>query len=267
MRTKLVDGRTFTLGDDRDSAQYVIVDTKLAAKTFPGKNAVGRRLLVRVRTQEPEWVEVIGVVAHERNESLPKDAKGQMYFADGFLGHGVASTWAVRANVEPTTLTGPIRAQVAQTDPLLAIADVTTFSALVDRSMAPTRFALVLIGIFAAIAAILAAVGLYGVLSTLVRMRTAEIGLRMAFGAQPRSILQLVAGQGLRLSAIGIVVGGASALLLTGVMRTMLVGLSPNDPLTYLAIIVLFVVISALASWIPARRAAGLDPTLALREE
>src|SRR5436853_128725 len=120
------------------------------------------------------------------------------------------SRW--RSNADPTTLTGPIRAMVAAMDPSLAIANVQPMQALVDRAMAPTRFALVLIGIFAAIAAILAAVGLYGVLSTLVRLRTAEIGLRMAFGAQPRSIMQLIVGQGLRLSAVGILIGGVSAL-------------------------------------------------------
>ena len=267
MRTKLVDGRTFEHTDDRDSAMVAIIDTKLAAKAFPNERAVGKRLLIRVRTEEPEWIEVIGVVAHQAHDSLANGGKEQIFFTDGFLGHGVAATWAVRSSVDPTTLTAPIRALVAQMDPSLVIADVRPFDALLNRAMAPTRFALVLIGIFAAIAAILAAVGLYGVLSTLVRMRTAEIGLRMAFGAQPSSIMQLVVGQGLRLSAIGIVIGGVTALALTGAMRSMLVGVTPNDPLTFAAIIVLFAAIAVIASWIPARRAAALEPTLALREE
>ena len=149
----------------------------------------------------------------------------------------------------------------------LLVLDLQGDTASVDRAMGPTRFALVLIGIFATIAAILAAVGLYGVLSTLVRMRTAEIGLRMAFGAEPSSIMQLVVGQGLRLSAIGIVIGGVSAFALTRTMQSMLVGVSPSDPMTFVAIVLLFVAIAVLASWVPARRAAGLDPTRALREE
>jgi putative ABC transport system permease protein len=190
-----------------------------------------------------------------------------MFFADGLFGHGAATTWAVRASVDPTTLTAPIRAAIRELDPSLANAEVRPFGGFVDRALAPTRFALVLIGIFASIAAILAAVGLYGVLSTLVRMRTAEIGLRMAFGAQQSSIMQLIVGQGLRLSAIGIVIGGVSAFLLTRTMTSMLVGVTPNDPLTFAAIVLLFVVIATLASWVPARRAAGLDPTRALREE
>jgi putative ABC transport system permease protein len=267
MRTRVIGGRTFALTDDRDSATVVIIDTKLAAKAFPGENAVGKRLLIRVRTEEPEWYEVIGVVAHERHESLATDGPEQMFFADGLFGHGAATTWAVRGNVDPTTLTAPIRATIRQIDPSLAIADVRPFGAFVDRAMAPTRFALVLIGIFATIAAILAAVGLYGVLSTLVRMRTAEIGLRMAFGAQPASIMQLIVGQGLRLSGIGIVIGAVSALALTGAMRSMLVGVTPADPMTFAAIVFLFAAITVLASWVPARRAAGLDPTRALREE
>ena len=267
MRTKLIDGRTFARTDDRDSAMVAIIDTKLAAKAFPNEKAVGKRLLIRVRTEEPEWIEVIGVVAHQAHDSLAKGGKEQIFFTDGFIGHGVAATWAVRASVDPTTLTAPIRAVVAQMDPSLVIADVRPMETLLNRAMAPTRFALVLIAIFAAIAAILAAVGLYGVLSTLVRMRTAEIGLRMAFGAQPLSIMQLIVGQGLRLSAIGIVVGALAALALTGAMRTLLVGVTPNDPLTFAAIVVLFAAIAVLASWIPARRAAALDPTIALREE
>jgi putative ABC transport system permease protein len=267
MRTKLIAGRTFESTDNRDSATVVVIDTKLAAKAFAGQSAVGKRLLIRVRTEEPEWFEVIGVVAHQHHVSLATDGPEQMFFTDGLLGHGVAGTWVVRGSVEPTTLTAPIRAAISEMDPLLVMADVKPYSALVDQAMAPTRFGLVLIGIFASIAAILAAVGLYGVLSTLVRMRTAEIGLRMAFGAQRVSIMQLVVGQGLRLSAIGIVIGALSALALTRAMRSMLVGVTPTDPLTFTLITIVFVAIAVLAAWMPARRAAGLDPTRALREE
>jgi putative ABC transport system permease protein len=267
MRTKLLAGRTFDETDNRDSATVVVIDNKLAAKAFPGQNAVGQRLLIRVRTEEPEWYQVIGVVSHQRHASLATDGPEELFFTDGLVGHGAAGTWVVRTGVEPTTLTGPIRAAVAEIDPLLALADVRPYMSLVDRAMAPTRFALVLIGIFAGIAAILAAVGLYGVLSTLVRMRTAEIGLRMAFGAQRWSIMQLVVGQGLRLSAIGIVIGAATALALTRAMRSMLIGVAPTDPLTFLLMVMVFVAIAVLASWIPAQRAAGLDPTRALREE
>ena len=138
-----------------------------------------------------------------------------------------------------------------------------------DRAMAPTRFSLVLIGIFGAVAAVLAGVGLYGVLSTTVRQRTAEIGVRMAFGASSDSIFRLMIGHGLVLSAVGIGVGLVAALALTGLMQraSMLIAIAPTDPVTYAAIAMLFAAVAALACWLPARRAAALDPNVALREE
>ena len=139
--------------------------------------------------------------------------------------------------------------------------------ALVDRAMAQTRFVLALIGAFAVIAAVLAGVGLYGVLATGVRQRTAEIGVRVALGAPRANILRLVIGEGVRLSAIGVAVGVAAALLLTRVMQSMLVGVGATDPTTFAAIAVLFFGITAAACWLPARRAADLDPKVAFREE
>jgi ABC-type antimicrobial peptide transport system permease subunit len=144
---------------------------------------------------------------------------------------------------------------------------VQTMESLVDRAMGPTRFALVLIGVFAVIAAVLAGIGLYGVLSTTVRQRTAEIGVRMAFGAPNRSIFGLMIGEGLKLSTAGVALGLVAAYLVTRVMSSMLVGVKPTDPLTFAAIVALFFAIASVASWVPARRAAGLDPTAALREE
>jgi putative ABC transport system permease protein len=138
---------------------------------------------------------------------------------------------------------------------------------LVERAQAGTRFQLLLIGVFAAIAALLAGVGLYGVLATLVRQRTAEIGVRMALGAAPTSIFQLIVGQGLRLSAAGIFAGLIAAFAVTRVMASMLIGVKPTDPLTFGAMAILFIGIAAVASWLPARRAAALDPTVALRGE
>jgi putative ABC transport system permease protein len=138
---------------------------------------------------------------------------------------------------------------------------------LVDRDQAGTRFSLLLIGLFAAIAVLLASVGLYGVLASVVRQRTAEIGVRMALGAAPAGIFKLVVGQGLRLGAAGVVLGLLAALGLTRAMASMLVGVRPIDGLTFCGISVLFLLISGLASWLPARRAAGLDPSTALREE
>jgi putative ABC transport system permease protein len=139
--------------------------------------------------------------------------------------------------------------------------------AFVDRARAQTRFALVLISVFAVIAAVLAAVGLYGVLSTVVRMRTSEIGVRMALGATPGNILRLMVGHGMRLSVAGVGFGLLAAFGLTRAMTTMLVEVKPTDPATFAGIAVVFILIAAIASWLPARRAAKLDPTTALRDE
>jgi putative ABC transport system permease protein len=147
------------------------------------------------------------------------------------------------------------------------LTEMQLMDTLVERAQAGTRFSLLLIGVFAVIAVLLAGVGLYGVLSTVVRQRTAEIGVRMALGAAPASIFKLVVGQGLRLSAAGIALGVAAAFELTRVMTSMLVGVQPADPPTFAAMAVLFLLIATVASWLPARRAAALDPTTALREE
>ncbi|HEY6250976.1 MAG TPA: FtsX-like permease family protein, partial [Candidatus Angelobacter sp.] len=138
---------------------------------------------------------------------------------------------------------------------------------LVTQAQSQTTFSLLLIGVFAVIAGVLAGVGLYGVLSTAVRQRTAEIGVRMALGAGRQSIFRLIVGQGLGLSALGLVIGIIAALLLTRLMTTMLVGVKPTDPLTFGAMALLFLAIATASSWIPASRAAGIDPNKALREE
>jgi putative ABC transport system permease protein len=267
LRTRLLSGRVFTAADNDSSVMSLIVDDRLAAKAFPGRQAVGQRLYVRARGNEPEWYDIIGVVAHQRHVSLTSDGPEAIFLTDGHMGSGAVNRWAVRTAGNPTALAGPIRAVVTALDPLLPVSEVQPMTALVDKAMAPTRFALVLIGIFAAIAGVLAVVGLYGVLSSSVSQRTAEIGVRVALGAPRSSILQLVIGQGLRLSGVGIGLGLVGAFALTRVINTMLVGVKATDPLTFGSMVVIFFGIAWFACWVPARRAAGLDPTVALRED
>ena len=150
---------------------------------------------------------------------------------------------------------------------MLAMFEVQPMDVLVGKARAGTRFSLMLIAVFAAIAVLLAGVGLYGVLSTVVRQRTSEIGVRMALGAAPSQIFGLMIGHGLRLSAAGIGLGIVVALALTRVMSSMLVGVKASDPITYVAMAALFFLITAIACWMPGRRAAGLDPLVALRDE
>ncbi|HEY4050869.1 MAG TPA: ABC transporter permease [Acidobacteriaceae bacterium] len=267
MRTPLLAGRTFTDDDNLPGRNRVIIDELLAKKAFGRQSAVGKRILVRIRTPEPEWVEVVGVVAHQRATSLAEPGREQVYFTDGFLGSGRVRTWAIRTGSDAASYENQVRAAIKEINPSLVVTEMQPMEAIVHDAQANTRFSLLLIAVFAIIAGLLAGVGLYGVLSSAVRQRTSEIGLRMALGAQRTSIFAGVVGQGLRLSALGIAAGLIAAFILTRAMITMLVGVKPADPATFISISVVFLAISALASYLPARRAAGLDPMTALREE
>ena len=272
LHTRLIEGRLFTDADNNidqrtDLPRQVIIDEAVAALAFRGESAVGKRLFLRITTPEPEWYDVIGVVGHQRHASLAVPGPEAIFILNGHGGHGAAARWAVRTTGDPVELVPAVRAAVAQIDPRAPLAEVQPMTAFVDKAMAPVRFTSTLIGIFAVVAVLLAAIGLYGVLSTIVRQRTAEIGMRMVFGAQRGTILRLIVGEGLRLSAAGIGLGLIAAALVTRVMTAMLVGVTPTDPITFMAIVVLFVGIAVSASWLPARRAARLDPMNALREE
>jgi len=267
MRTPLIAGRTFTDSDNVPGRNLVVIDQQLADKAFPHHSAVGKRILIRIKTPEAEWVEVIGVVAHQREESLAERGREQVYFVDGFLGSGTVRQWAIRTEGDPAKYGSDIRAAIKAVDPHLLITEVQTMDTLLERAQAATRFSLLLIGVFAVIAALLASVGLYGVLATVVRQRTAEIGVRMTLGAAPGQIFKLIVGQGLRLTAIGVATGLIAAFALTRAMTTMLVGVKATDPTTFATMAIAFFLVAAIASWLPAWRAASLDPTVALREE
>jgi predicted permease len=267
MGTRLLAGRTFTDADNSRMPRIIIIDDVLAAKAFPHENAVGKRLLCRIITPEPEFFEVVGVVEHQRHESLAAVGHDGAFVTDGYFGFGAAVRYAIRTQGDPMQLAPLVRAEIARFDKRLAVSEMQPEAFYVNRAQAQTRFALVLIALFAVIAAVLAAVGLYGVLASAVRQRTAEIGVRIALGAAPAKIFGLVVGQGLRLSVVGIAVGLAASILLTRVMASMLVGVKPTDPATFAAMAAVFLAVASFASWLPARRAAGLDPSSALREE
>jgi putative ABC transport system permease protein len=220
-----------------------------------------------VRTPEAQWGEIIGVVAHQRNTSLIEPGREQLYVTDGYVNHGPASWWALRTDSDPAALSGAVREVIRKAGSDLLINQMQPMDELVIAAQAQTRFTLLLIGVFSIIAAVLAGVGLYGVLATVVRQRTAEIGVRMALGAAPSRIFRLMVGKGLWLSTLGIVIGLVAAFALTRVLASMLVEVKPTDPVTFISVALLFLFISVMASWLPAIRAAGLDPTEALRNE
>lgn len=266
-RTPMVAGRAFTDADNRPGARVIIIDDLLAAKLFEDGQAVGQRMLARVTTDEPQTFEVIGVSRHQRHTTMMNDGREGMFFPDGYANFFAAFRWAVRTNGDPTALAATVRSAMAQQDARLLLTEVKPWQAYLDVAIAPTRFALILIAVFAGVAAILAMIGLYGVLATTVRQRTTEIGVRMAFGASGNSILKLVIGQGLRLSLAGIVLGLVAATALTRIMASLLVGVTATDPATYATMAVLFTIVATFAAWVPARRAAALNPNVALRDE
>ncbi|MEX2179537.1 MAG: ABC transporter permease [Gemmatimonadaceae bacterium] len=262
MRARIIAGRDFDASDEVEGARTMIIDDLVAQMAFPNESAVGKTLLARPGGPDAEPYTVVGVVKHLRHTTLHGEENESIYFQGNF-----GNAWLVRTSEDPLSIAGPVRAALREVDPQLLITEVVPLSDNVSRAMAPTRFALGLISVFAALAAALAAIGLYGVLANLVRQRSSEIGVRMAFGAQPSSIFRLIIGQGLVLSAFGIVAGLLGAFWLTRAMGRMLVGVTPTDPVTFASIVALFFGIAAAACWIPARRAASLEPNVALRED
>jgi putative ABC transport system permease protein len=267
MGTTVLAGRTFTQDDSTPDKNLLVIDQALAAKAFPNESAVGKRILFRVRTPEAQWGEIIGVVAHQRNTSLIEPGREQLYVTDGYVNHRAASWWSVRTDGDPSAIAGAVREVVKKAGSETFINQMQPMNTLVVQAQAQTRFSLLLIAVFSTIAALLASVGLYGVLATAVRQRTAEIGVRMALGAAPSRIFRLMVGKGLYLSVIGIAIGLIAAFALTRVLASMLVEVKPTDPVTFVSVALVFLVIAVLASWLPALRASRLDPTTALRQE
>jgi putative ABC transport system permease protein len=266
LRTPLLDGRTFTDDDNTPGQRVVIVDELLAAREFPLESAVGKRLIVSMAGQGPQAYEVVGVVAHQRETSLAEAGREQIYSTDGLAGYPVSGYWVVRTAQDHVACAKAIRAELAKLDKGVAVAEMEPMTAFVERAEASTRFSVILIGAFGAIATLLAGLGLYGVLATMVRQRASEIGIRIAMGATPWSIFRLVVSRGMALSAAGLTAGVLASLVLTRAMSGMLVEVKPADPLTFAAMAAVFVTIAVMASWLPARRAAALDPAVAVKE-
>ena len=265
MRVKLLAGRTFTQAENDDpNTKLVVIDDETAKLAFGSESPIGKTIFARLRAETPDAYTVIGVVRHQRHLTLYGEEKELLFFPTGGFGGG---RWLVRTSGDPVALAQAVRAAVTSLNPQYLVTEMRPLTDNVDKARAATRFALVLIGIFAAIAALLAGVGLYGVVSSTVRQRTSEIGIRMAFGAESSSIFGLVIGQGLRMSAIGIGIGLVIAVASTRVMSSMLVDVRPTDPLTFAVMVAVFLGIATAACWIPARRAAAMDPNLAMRQE
>jgi predicted permease len=267
MSTALVEGSWFAPEHFVDSSAVVLVDEVLAAKLTPNDSPVGQRMLIRFTTLEPVEVEIIGVVRHQRGPSLAHDGTEGVYVTHLYAGTPGNMAYAIRTEGEPGALLPQVRRILRGMDPLLPLSDVRTMDERVADSMTETRFALVLIGVFGLLAMALAAIGIYGVLSHIVRQRVGEIGVRMALGAETSSILGLVLRQAVTLTAIGVVIGLVASTWTTRLMQGLLVGVEPVDVATYALVAVGFFLVAMTASVAPVRRATRVDPVVALRED
>jgi putative ABC transport system permease protein len=268
MKIRLLEGRTFEAQDDNPKAMPVVIVNEALAKRFWKGSPLGRR--VNPGFADPKvWMTIVGVVEDTKNAGMDKPAGPELYFqarqVNQFLGSNV--NFVVRAANNSVPLEGSIRNAVRELDPSLPVYNLWSMDEVVSKSMVQPRFLALLLATFSGIALFLAAIGIYGVMAYSVAQRTQEIGVRMALGARPFHVLRLIFGQSLGMLLMGTGIGLAGAFALTRLMRTLLFEITPTDPLTYVSVIGLLVVVALLACYIPARRAAKVDPLIALRYE
>jgi putative ABC transport system permease protein len=265
MGIPILKGRTFNQHDQIGKPWRIIISKRLADTLWPGEDPVGHQALLW-KGQSNDQAEVIGVVANQRERGLDADPTLTVYMPSYGSGPGPVQ-FVVHAAGNPTALTPSLRSMLKEIDPNLPLYDVQTMDEIVFRSMAPRRFNMLLLTIFAGVALLLALVGVYGVLAYSVGQRTAEIGLRVALGATPRSVLTLIVGQGMRPIMVGIAIGMAGAVGLSHFVSSLLFNVKPVDPLTYGAVALLVAVAALLSCYVPALRALRVDPVAALRQE
>ena len=260
---RLVAGRGFERADLGQTRRRIVIDETLAARAFPGQDAVGRQLQVEASEEPNRFAEVIGVVAHVHLHDLTRAVLPQIY-EPGFW---LQTSLTVRGTGDVAELAPLVRREIRALEPAAAIERVRPMSELVAAATASARLSLVLMGAFGSLALLLASVGLYAVISYSVSGRARELGVRLALGASPAELRRLVLGEGARLVAASLAVGLAGAAALAFLLRTLLVGIAPWDPPTYVAASGVLAVVALLACWAPARRAARTDPLASLRAE
>jgi putative ABC transport system permease protein len=267
MGIPIVHGRDFTDQDKGDSKDFVIISEKTARHFWPGEDPIGKRLKPGSSSSNAPWREVIGVVKDVRQNDLIAPPKMQMYLNYRQLKSIPANALVIRTNIEPMSLAGSVRNTIWSVDKDQTVADIETMDHIVAEAVARQRFSMFLLGFFAIVALLLASVGIYGVMSYSVAQRTREIGIRMALGARRADVLQMTVREGLNLVGAGMLLGVAAAFILTRVMATLLYGISATDPVTFVGISVVLLVVAILASYVPALRATKVDPMIALRAQ
>ncbi|MBN1208411.1 MAG: ABC transporter permease [Myxococcaceae bacterium] len=265
MGLPLLAGRLFDTRDTEERPRVVVINSAMARRFFPGEDPIGRRISVN-NPAKPAWREIIGVVGDVRHFGPAREPAPELH--ESQLQEPAWSYWlVVRADRDAEQVLAAVRGVVRRIDPEIPVYNVRTAEALLSGAVAQPRFRALLLGLFAALAVVLAAVGITGVVSWSVAQRTREIGIRVALGAQPRDVLRLVMGQGMAAVMAGVALGVAGALALTRVMDGLLFGLSAADPLTLLGGVAALTAAALLACYLPTRRALRVDPAVALRLE
>ena len=249
--------------DARDyGGQNILINEAMARRYLPGQDPLGKRINLCTLAPKPCWSPIVGVVGDVRQHGLDAAPTYDVYYTGGWSRHLV-----VRTSSSPSALARAVIQEVHKADPNLPVANVMALDDLLSDSVSSRRFSTFLLGLFAALGLLLAAVGIYGVMSYVVSLRTGEIGIRMALGAQPANIWSLIVGRGARLALAGVALGLVGAFALTRLIAGMLFGVQPNDAVSFAGMAFLLISIALLACYVPARRAMRLDPVVALRHE
>jgi putative ABC transport system permease protein len=263
MRIPLISGRDFTDFDRENTTRVAVINEAMAKMLWPGKDPLGKRFAI---VTEPDLLQVVGVVGTAVIGQIGEDPQPIAYLPMRQQ-YSPGSSLVVRTNGNPEPLIGAVRTQIQPIDKNLAFTNAQTVQQILGQGLWAARMGAALLGLFGALALVLASIGIYGVLAYSVAQRTSEIGLRMALGAQPRQVLSLVLKQGMLLALIGAGVGVLVALPVARMAGSLLYGVSATDPLTYASITLLLMGIALLACYLPAHRATRIDPLKALRVE
>jgi predicted permease len=268
MSIPIVQGRAYTDRDDGNAPLAMIVNQELAREVFPNENPIGKRINFgnTGNDQQPIWFEIVGVVANIRSLELREEATGELYFS-ALQNPFENMSLVVRSSVEPSTLSASVRQIVSEVDRSVPVSNVKTMEHLVSESITQPRFNLFLLGLFSTVAMLLSAAGIYGVTAYTVTQRTHELGIRLALGAQVSDVLKMILGQGMAVIGVGLVLGLVAAFGVMRLLRSLLFGVGENDPVTFVAITAMLLLVALVACYIPARRAMKVDPLVALRYE